>query len=191
MTTAEQLQLGRGKNAVLAYFQSRLSVPKIYLTAIWNGLEIDVLAMDRDATGDIHVVLLFPSKYFADPDKPDIASQMRQEQTLVERLSLVPAHYKYICALEMNADRVGYKVSQTPSPMFLQTSFHPDGVGRIGYLSVDIAADGPFDIAAETKVLVKPERFRAAVFKLAIDYVQQHPADWELREWLPAETAIL
>jgi len=60
MTTNEQRQLGRAKNTILAFFERRLSVPKIYIDADWNNHPIDVLAIDRDGVGDVHAVLILP-----------------------------------------------------------------------------------------------------------------------------------
>ena len=55
----EQLQLGRAKNAILAYLEKTLYVPKIYIDASWDGHTVGLLAIDRDGAGDVHVVTLF------------------------------------------------------------------------------------------------------------------------------------
>jgi hypothetical protein len=57
MTINEEQQLGRTKNAILAFLERRISIPKIYIDAIWDGHQVDVLAIDRDGVGDVHAAM--------------------------------------------------------------------------------------------------------------------------------------
>ena len=68
MAINEERQLGRAKNAVLSFLEQRLSIPKIYIDATWDGHHVDVLAINRDGVGDVHAVLLFARKYFENGD---------------------------------------------------------------------------------------------------------------------------
>src|ERR1035441_8325075 len=99
MTTNEQRQLGRAKNAILAFLERRISVPKIYIDADWDGQHIDVLAIDRDGVGDVHAVLVFARPYSNDGHL-DIQQQDARVGALIDRLSSIPANYKYIAAVD-------------------------------------------------------------------------------------------
>ncbi len=50
--------LGRAKNAVQDYLIHKLLFPKVYLDAEFNGKKVDVLAIDREGTGDVHAVYI-------------------------------------------------------------------------------------------------------------------------------------
>jgi hypothetical protein len=182
MTTNEQRQLGRAKNAILAFFERRISVPKIYIDANWDSHPIDVLAIDRDGVGDVHAVLLLPTNLnrnsqsgvviLADEDVRELIGEVNQ---LIARFQEIPAQYKYIAAVDVSG-RGGAPLLGVPHPS-LDRSYAPDGIGRIGFLSIEFRSDGD----AEAKVTFKPERFRAKIAKLADDYIQQHEPDWQVR----------
>jgi hypothetical protein len=182
MTTNEQRQLGRAKNAILAFLERRISVPKIYIDAVWDGHPVDVLAIDRDGVGDVHAVLLLPTHHSYDPQTEmlklstesvlEITSGMER---LIQQLQEIPAQYKYVAAVDVSG-RKGSPLPGLPHPI-VDKSFAPDGIGRIGFMTIEFRADGE----AEASTLFKPERFRAKIAKLADDYVQQHEPDWQVR----------
>jgi hypothetical protein len=174
MTTNEQRQLGRAKNALLAFFERRISVPKIYIDADWDGQHIDVLAIDRDGVGDVHTVLLVPRKYLLN-DALDKASEWITEKELLEKLTNIPAQFKYIGVVDTNSSQ--HNAQFEISPAVGEKSFAQDGIGRVGFLKIDVPADGE----PQVRVEIKPERFRAKIAKLADEYIQQHEADWEIR----------
>jgi len=172
MTTNEEKQLGRAKNAVLSFLENRLIVPKIYLDAEWGGQKVDVLAIERDGVGDVHAVLLFPRKYSAE-GRLDIESQQKTADDLITRFSSIPANYKYIGGVDVEDShfvamfRIGIN----------ERLFSPDFIGRIGLLHIDTSTEDDPRI----NYRLGAERFRAKIAKLADEYVQQHEADWEIR----------
>ena len=174
MTTDETRQLGRAKNATMALLERRLSIPKIYIDAQWDGNAVDVLAIDRDGYGDVHVVLLFALRFDAD-DRMDVYELERSLGGLIDRLEKIPAQYKYIGAVDLSVDRRSVLFGLPHS--MVDRSFAPDGLGRIGFLTIDAPTNGD----PEARIQFKPERFRAKIAKLADEYVQHHEADWEIR----------
>jgi hypothetical protein len=173
MQTEERL-LGRGKNAVLNYWENKLYIPKIYLNAEWSGEPLDVLAIDRDGSGDLHGALLFAAR--SKPGEESFLKDLIVDiSSLMDRFASILVQYKYIVAVSEIREGEGI-VARFPTAL-LDKSFSPDGIGRIGFLSVDFVEAGE----PQTRVLLKPERFRAKVSKLADEYVEKHTADWEIR----------
>ena len=170
----KERQLGRAKNALMSFFEMRLSIPKIYIDATWEGTPVDVLAIDRDGVGDLHAVLLFPREYSvhgalnATHDGREVEEKMKQFDHL-------PAHFKYIVAVDVSSDQHSTRFGL--SDKHIEESFAADGIGRIGFLKIEVPAEGDPRVIVE----IKPERFRAKVAKLADEYIQQHEADWEIR----------
>ncbi len=179
MSMDEQRRLGRAKNAVLDYFERRLSVPKIFLDATWNGSHVDVLAINRDGIGDVHVVLLYVRSY-SDDSTLNIPDELSAISALVNRLQTIPAQFKYIGAIHPFVRRENELITAAqhgiPSD-FLDASFADDGLGRIGFLSISTPAVGEVTASLD----LKPERFRAVVGELADQFVSTHHADWEVR----------
>jgi len=169
----EEKQLGRARNALLPFLEHRLYIPKIYFEADWNGQRLDVLAIDRDGSGDVHAVLLFAQEPLADSE----ASLVRRTQTeseLLERFAEIPAQYKYIACAVSTTEASELK----RSPAFIESLLAPDGMGRVGLLTVSGLKD---EEEPRVTLEVKPERFRAKIAQLADDYVEKHTADWEIR----------
>ena len=174
MTTNEERQLGRAKNAALAFFERRLSVPKIYIDAMWDGQHVDILAIDRDGVGDVHAVLLFASNFAG--DSAAFADDLTKAiEPLIDRFHEIPAQYKYIGAVDVSLKGAD-ALPGVPHPL-VDKSFSPDGMGKIGFLAVQFLTGGE----PEVRVVFKPERFRAKIAKLADEYIQHHEADWEIR----------
>jgi hypothetical protein len=174
MTTSEQRQLGRAKNAVLSFLEKKLAVPRIYLDAEWAGRYVDILAIDRDGVGDVHVCLLFGRDYFPDGTL-NIVAEAKAIQELLETFDSTPAQFKYVVAVEIDMER-GAAPLRLSDPLVDRT-YSPDGIGRVGILLVDFLLDGE----PQARLLAKPERFRAKVGDLADDFVEKHTADWEIR----------
>jgi hypothetical protein len=175
MAISKEQQLGRAKNAVLEFLESRITVPKIYLDATWDGQQIDVLAIDREGAGDVHAVLLFNCEEGGEAGPVDFLSEDRDEHRLIKNFTHVPANFKYIGA-------VGNGSRSLNTPLRFvgkndEEAFAPDGIGRIGLISVDLIGEDDVRV----NVAVKPERFRAKIAKLANEYIEQHIPDWELR----------
>lgn len=174
MAINEEQQLGRAKNAVLSFFEQRLSVPKIYIDADWGGQHVDVLAINRDGVGDVHAVLLFAHRYLQGNGLDD-SYEWEMEKRLLANFSTIPANYKYIGVVDIESDRKNSRFDLVDR--ISEQSFAPDGLGRVGFLKIDVPANGE----PQTRIEIKPERFRATIGKLADDYIHQHEADWEIR----------
>ena len=86
MPVSEHLQLGRAKNAILGYFERRLSLPRVYLDVSWKGQHVDVLAINRDGVGDVHVVELKR----AQPHSAILEDQWAQ---WLDKVKSLPAQY--------------------------------------------------------------------------------------------------
>jgi hypothetical protein len=180
MITAEERQLGRAKNAVMFYLERNLIVPKIYVDADWGGHHVDILAIDRDGVGEVHSVRAFLCTYKEDGILNTIEFALAVN-SLTNQLAEVPANYKYIAAIETRVRRLDLDTVsffETGSESFLEKSFSPDGMGRIGLLCVRPSGNGG---EMKATLEIKPERFRAKIAKLADEFVQQHEADWEIR----------
>jgi hypothetical protein len=174
MANREERQIGRAKNATLTFLEQKLSIPKIYIDTQWRGIDghlvdVDVLAIDRDGVGDVHAVLLFRSDF--DDDK----LEMNPPPHLLPRFANLPVHFKYFGVIDTSSER--HAAPRQFTPEILERTFSPDGIGRIGVLRIYVPQDGEI----QTRIEIKPERFRAAVAKLADEYVQHHEADWEIR----------
>jgi hypothetical protein len=177
MTTTEELQqLGRAKNAALTFLERRLSVPKIYIDADWDGNHVDLLAIDREGVGDVHVILLSPRRYF-DDGLLNIVAEREQLDEAMDRISAIPAQFKYLAFVDILPSKFFGKRYPLHIDRFSQSSLAPDGLGRIGLLQIEV----PFDSDPSVQMEIKPERFRAKIAKLADEYLQQHEADWEIR----------
>ncbi len=175
MPTNELRQFGRAKNSVLTFLENRLAVPRIYMDAIWNGVRVDLLAIDRDGVGDVHIALLFQREYRSDNGRFEFTAEARAIDGLLDKFESIPAQFKYIVAVEPDTQRGAAPLRLSES--LNDRSFAPDGVGRVGLALVDFLLDGE----PQTRLIVKPERFRAKVGKLADEYVLEHTADWEIR----------
>ncbi len=170
--TEEQF-VGRAQNAILAFFELRLAFPKIYLDAEWAGIRVDVLAIERDGLGDVHLARLYKRQYFSDSGLLNIVSEAQDAVAFIDEYASAPAQFKYIAAVDD-----GSHDSRFPySGAVMEKALSADGFGRIGFLRVDVIPDRE----ARAELISKPERFRARVNQLADDYVGHHTADWELR----------
>lgn len=149
-------QEARGINAVAQLLMQRLIVPKIFFEAPWpdSRNRVDLLAVDRAGTGEIHVV--------------EVKFGAAEAAEALERVKAMPAHYKYIAVI---GDR-----RYRPNDKDLYAA---DGFGRIGV--IQIIEDEAGNLSAE--LALAPERFRvdASVFKSIDRFTSKHPADIEIR----------
>lgn len=163
--------LGRAKNAVQDYLTHKLLFPKIYLDAQFNGKKIDVLAIDREGTGDVHAVSIVYQG-------TDVESAL---DVVAANIGIPPAvvvpHFIYAAVVNNGPGASRY----VPSEQIIQRSFAEDGVGRMGILYVDLCDD---DRRSQVRVVLKAERFRSSkqIVELADRYVAEHPANWEVRD---------
>jgi len=161
--------LGRGKNAVQDFLSHKLLFPKIYFDIVFNGVDVDVLAIDRNGTGDVHAVY----KVYQGTD-PEGALAAVAANIGPSPAKIVP-HFIYAAVVN---DGPGAR-RFLPSEQIIQRSFAEDGVGRMGILFVDLTEDEP-----RVTVVQKPERFRSSkeIIELADQFVASHTPNWEIRE---------
>jgi hypothetical protein len=161
--------LGRGKNAVQDFLSHKLLFPKIYFDTVFNGVDVDVLAIDRNGTGDVHAVY----KVYQGTD-PEGALAAVASNIGTSSANIVP-HFIYAAVVN---DGPGTRKFVLPEQI-IQRSFAEDGVGRMGILYVDLTEDEP-----HVAVIQKPERFRSSkqIIELADQFVASHTPNWEIRE---------
>ena len=175
--TQIQQDLGRAKNALQDYLIHKLLIPKVYLDADWNGQLVDVLAIDRAGSGDVHAVRMVyrgPGRYIEDGVMVEVARKVH-DSMMEFRTQL--SHFRYIAVVNDEPDTRKF----TPGDQIEQESLAEDGVGRIGILYVDLTEDDP---KYQVRVLLKAERFRSSkeIVELADRFVAEHHANWEVRE---------
>ena len=174
----DQIAIGRAKNALLSLFEQRLSVPKIYLDAEWEGTKVDVLAIDRAGSGDVSVALI---------RRPD-----QKPNDLVHQLHSLQAHFKYWVAMRDFSKQPESSISDALEKFKkashqhaegLQTADDPtlfaeDGVGRIGQIIIDLTGG-----RSVVSVTIPPERFRSNqhIFDVSDAFAASHTADFEVR----------
>lgn len=166
----EALNLGRAKNLVQEYLIRKLLFPKIFFDAQFNGKHVDVLAIDRFGTGDVHSVHIV----YLGSDPENALDLVLANSLDVSSPGVIP-HFIYAAVVNQNADSGKF----APSERFIERSFSEDGVGRLGILYVDLTGENP-----SIKVVLKPERFRSSkeIVALADQFVATHTPNWEVRE---------
>ena len=166
MSASAERELGRAKNAVLQLLQKQLIVPKIYFETEWEGRHVDLLAIDRDGVGDVHVVEI--KRLHATLDHPAI-------DEAVDQLRAVPAQYKYLAVLDSTFPSGTYRNLLTSEQK--EQLFSEDGIGRVGLINFSLDDEGK----PTAHLLIVPERFRAFVNTAADTFVAKHQPDWEIR----------
>jgi hypothetical protein len=156
MTEAEHLET-RAQDAVSRCLLRFLTVPKVYFDREWAepAHQVDVLAVDRAGSGDVHVV--------------EIKRNASVAISTLPKLFQTPGSFKWIAVF---ADTL------TPElEAILNRSLLPDsGKGRIGLIKI-IGTDSD-DLTAF--VAIKSERFSDTVRELATRFIASNPADIEI-----------
>lgn len=179
MNELQELQIehyrGRAKNAVQDYLIHKLLFPKVYLDTEFNGKKVDVLAIDREGTGDVHAVYIVYQG-------TDVENALENSlANVTANVGIPPAiivpHFIYAAIVNNGPGASKY----VPSDQIMQKSFAEDGVGRMGILYVDLSEDDP---KFQVRAILKAERFRSSkeIVDLADRYVAEHTANWEVRE---------
>ena len=174
MTSIQMVHaLGRAKNAVQDYLTHKLLYPKIYLDAEFNGKKVDVLAIDREGTGDVHAVYVV----YQGTDVENAFETMVANIVTPPPPAKILPHFMYAAVVNNGPGASKY----VPSEQIVQKSFAEDGVGRVGILYVDLCEDDP---KFEVRVILKAERFRSSkeIVELADRFVAENPPNWEVRE---------
>ena len=166
---------GRAKNAVQNFLVRKLYIPKVYLDASWNGVPVDVLAVDRDGSGDVHAVNLVLWESGHTDDHGWSAFLDKAVSAAISDFTDFPVHFRYLAVVCSQANKHSWR----PNKGVLDQSLAPDGVGRVGILYVNVTEEDP-----TVEVLLKPERFRSTkeIIELADRFVAESTANWEVRE---------
>ena len=151
-------QEARAKNAVADFLVHQLIVPKVFFDAPWPNRQsrVDVLAVDRSGSGEIHVV------------EVKVGTNLGELEEAIANIGRIPAHYKYLALF----DNKNYRVKD-------RILYAPDGMGRVGVIQVK--EDSAGNLSAEFNV--RPERFRldSSVFKLIDRFTATRPPNIEIR----------
>lgn len=130
---------GRSTNAVAELFRSKLSVPSIYFNPKLANPRIDLLAVDRAGSGDLHgVEIKIPNNFI---------SSLPNLRAYITQLKEWPAHFRYLA------------LPKTPAVENMLPKlqlFSSDGFGRIGILLVTEPASG----LPQVELAIQPERYR-------------------------------
>jgi hypothetical protein len=149
---------GRAQNAVADLLSRQLIVPKVFFEAHWPSRRsrVDVLAVDRSGSGEIHVAEVKRGR------------DLRAED-LIERLMEIPAHFKYVALFDNPKNH-------RPHSHMLYSS---DGIGRIGIIEVREEPLGNLN----ARISVQPERFKldSSVYKMVDRFTANYPANMEVR----------
>jgi len=177
----ELQQRGRAMNVLQEFLVHKLLFPKVYLDAEFDGKKVDVLAIDRSGSGDVHEVRIYPL-----PPNTTIgavcilfSSASKLGIPLIEEMMSLRSHYRYIALVSEDPNARKFNSAELAS----QWALAEDGVGRIGILYVDLTEDDP---KFQVRVILRAERFRSSkeIVELADRFVAEHTANWEFREEL-------
>ncbi len=166
ITISDKQRKGRAVNAVADLLQRRLIVPKIYLEPMGFAL-MDVLAVDRAGSGDIHGVHI----ELAPALRGLITSKLCEErlrQVALPHIMNSDFHFKYISVEPTFVDFLSK-----------QNLFAEDGIGRIGIIEI---IENPSALL-EARIAVPAERFRVSSDKVKKfdNFQKKTPADMEIR----------
>jgi hypothetical protein len=171
---SEKQREGRAVNAVAELLMRKLLVPKIFLeprhleipvkrSLVWDlDRLLNVLAIDKAGSGDIHAVKVILGKTRESNDEIKLGLCTKNFR------DAYPVHFKYIA---VDSEAVDF-VSK------LQL-FAENGIGRVGIIEI---LENP-GVAPEARIVIQPERFRVApewVEKFD-KFQQKTPADMEIR----------
>lgn len=152
--TRQQME-GRAKNAVLGFLQKELVVPKVFFDAQWpsKNQSVDVLAVDRAGAGDVHIFEI---------------KSIGNATAAIPTLFQTPAHFKYLVILDEQTYRL------RPEALI-----SPNGVGKIGVISVSEESDG----SLRTILRQKAERFADPdkIYSRIDRFVASNRPVWQVR----------
>ena len=157
-----RLAHGRVVNSIAAKFRSQLSIPHIFLKPrVPGSTPIDVLAVDRAGSGDVHGVQIDVLTVLPTDGMMQKKLLPLKEVALVKKL---PVHFKYL-AIQSN-ERFLPILEQLRQ---YESLFDPSGIGRVGILAYD---ERLLQVEEEIEsklvsIIVAPERFRVRGDKLS------------------------
>jgi hypothetical protein len=147
-----------------------LLVPKVYFDRVWppptgrRSARVDVVAIDRAGTGDVHVVEI----------KRSLADALVDGVTAVRD---VPAHYRWIAYQGEGLLPVG--LSDVVSLQSEKPLLPKKGMGRIGV--IEVVRMGSGDLGANVRL--RAERFQPGDIDAAIQtFLRQEKPDIDFKE---------
>ena len=153
----------RAIEPITKLFTKKLMVPNIYIHPRWPKFArlIDLLAIDRAGSGDVHIV--------------EIAYQANSAVNSIPKLMKVPAAYRWIAFFSKTMlPFVKHRLRQP------HTLFPAEGPGRIGIIEVNTSnPDDALGDTLEASILVQAERFPGAYYEMAQKFAAKNPPDIE------------
>jgi hypothetical protein len=156
-------QKGRAVNAVAEVLRKRLLVPNIYLEPRSPYITVDVLAVDRAGSGDLHAAEIRMDIEFVRPpapraDAPSMGWIMHLRKGKMKEIHAhimsLPAHFRYLAIPQGIRDALVDELGDL--------LYSPDGIGRIGIITVTDRGKEP----PVAELSITPERFRVDPAKL-------------------------
>lgn len=146
----------RARNPVAGCLIRQLVVPRIYFEANWPGLldmRTDVLAIDRDGRGDVHLV--------------EIKRNAADALAIVPRLLAARAPFRWIAFLHGTDDEAAALALATQEVLYPK-----DTAGRVGVIEIVEMAGN--DLGANIRI--KAERFPTPTYDWAATFAASHEA---------------
>ncbi len=171
VTISEKQRKGRAVNAVAELFMRKLLVPKVYLNPIAFRIDnIDVVAVDRAGSGDIHAASILGPYLVSGAFGKALNALSEKAFNLVIRPSVENRdfHFQYVVVQPKFVDFLSK-----------QNLFAEDGIGRVGIIEI---IESP-NALPEARIAVPAERFRVAPDKIKKfdNFQKKTAADMEIR----------
>jgi hypothetical protein len=138
---------GRIVNVIASLLRKQLQIPNIYLSPRIPGVDdVDILAVDRGGSGDLHAVDIKIAAKLSSP---------AQRRAIFQGLKASPFHFKYLAVPVFSIENSGLDFA-TFSDLFDES-----GIGRIGVLFFDSSIFDASSTSSDSsvKILTTPERF--------------------------------
>jgi hypothetical protein len=152
----DRLEL-RAQDPVAQCLIRRLVVPRVFFDAEWPGKtdgRVDVLVIDRDGVGDVHLV--------------QVRRQAADALALLPSLLRAEAPFRWIAFLKGTQDEQAALALASHEVLY-----PPETAGRIGVIEIVEMAGG--DLGANVRI--KAERFPVAVHEMATAFSGSHKAN--------------
>lgn len=147
----------RAREPVASCLIRKLIVPRIYFGAEWpigSGTTVDVLAIDRDGSGDAHVVLVREHAAEALASIPDLLGQ--------------PGPFRWIAFMRGTEDEASRQTLVSQDVLYADKT-----AGRVGVIEV-VAMEGG---TLGANIRISAERFPGAFYDVATAFSGSHKAD--------------
>jgi hypothetical protein len=147
----------RAREPVASCLIRKLIVPRIYFEAEWpigSGVLVDVLAIDRDGSGDAHMVLVRERAADALATVPDLLGQ--------------PGPFRWIAFVRGTEDEAAKQALVSQDALCAGKT-----AGRVGVIEVAIMEGGTLG----ANIRISAERFPGAFYDVSTAFSGSHKAD--------------